>query len=146
VVLKGSKLTQGLCQLSLVLPRVISVGASIPFRYVYLSFTLPRPGIKQMLGPKFIKSKNEEVTEIIVRAATVGMKEADTSVNSVLNNLFAPMSQKRAKDLGLGDKGESKYVGRLSQEVDGSGRVNGIAIGRPLFLRKKIFHLPLCMH
>jgi hypothetical protein len=71
------------------------------------------------------------------------MKEADTSVNSVLNNLFAPMSQKRAKELGIGDRGESKYVGRLSQEVDGSGRVNGIAIGGPLFLRAKLFHLPL---
>jgi chromosome transmission fidelity protein 18 len=41
------------------------------------------------------------------------MKEADTSINSVLNSISAPMTQKRVKELGISEEQESKYVGQL---------------------------------
>ncbi|KAF9532172.1 P-loop containing nucleoside triphosphate hydrolase protein [Crepidotus variabilis] len=78
---------------------------------------------------QFIKTRGENVTEAIVRKATAGMKEADTNYLTVLNNLFTPLSKKRVKDLGLTDEEEGKYVGRLSHEIDGSGRENNIASG-----------------
>ncbi|TFK42329.1 P-loop containing nucleoside triphosphate hydrolase protein [Crucibulum laeve] len=78
---------------------------------------------------QFIKSRNEDVTESIIRAATVGMKEAESSVISVLNDLFSPMTKKRVKELGMSEGDDTKYVARLSQEVDGSGRESAIAIG-----------------
>jgi chromosome transmission fidelity protein 18 len=58
------------------------------------------------------------------------MKEAESSVTSVLNSLFAPMTRKRVKELGLSDEAESKYVGRLSREVEGCGRDISIAVGK----------------
>ena len=73
----------------------------------------------------------------MVRSATVGMKQAETSVQSVLNNLFAPMSKRRVKELGLTEAEEAKYVARLSHEVDASGRESGVAVGECL-------RLPLC--
>ncbi|KAH0583568.1 hypothetical protein H2248_009191 [Termitomyces sp. 'cryptogamus'] len=78
---------------------------------------------------QFIKSRNQEVTEGIVRSATVGMKEGDTSLNAVLNNIFSPLAKKRVKELGLTDEEEARYVARLSREIDGSGRENSIALG-----------------
>ncbi|KAL0066480.1 Chromosome transmission fidelity protein 18 [Marasmius tenuissimus] len=78
---------------------------------------------------QFIKSKHVEVTENIVRGATKGMKESETSISSVMNSLFAPLSKKRANELGLNDDAESQYVGRLSHEIDSCGRENSIAIG-----------------
>ncbi|KAJ7085780.1 P-loop containing nucleoside triphosphate hydrolase protein [Mycena belliarum] len=78
---------------------------------------------------QFIKSRNQEVTETVIRAATVGMKEAETSLVSVLNSLFTPLTRKRVKELALTEVEESKYVGRLSREVDGCGRENSIAVG-----------------
>ena len=57
------------------------------------------------------------------------MKQADTSLNSVLNNLFNPLTRKRIKELAMGEEEEAKYVARLSREVDGSGRENSIASG-----------------
>lgn len=78
---------------------------------------------------QFIKSRNEEVTEAVIRGATVGMKEADSSITSVVNSLFNPMSRKRVKELAMGDEDEARYVGRLSREVDGSGRESSVAIG-----------------
>ncbi|KAJ6525742.1 P-loop containing nucleoside triphosphate hydrolase protein [Mycena capillaripes] len=78
---------------------------------------------------QFIKSRNQEVTEAVIRGATVGMKEADTSLISVLNNLFTPLTRKRVKELALTETEESKYVGRLSREVDGCGRESSIAVG-----------------
>ncbi len=57
------------------------------------------------------------------------MKEADVSQTSVLNDLFCPMSRKRAKDLGIGEEEESRYVGRLSREIESSGAMDKIAIG-----------------
>ncbi|KAL1762152.1 P-loop containing nucleoside triphosphate hydrolase protein [Schizophyllum commune] len=78
---------------------------------------------------QFIKARSAEVNLAMVRSATVGMKQAETSVQSVLNNLFAPMSKRRVKELGLTEAEESKYVARLSHEVDASGRESGVAVG-----------------
>ncbi|KIY73222.1 P-loop containing nucleoside triphosphate hydrolase protein [Cylindrobasidium torrendii FP15055 ss-10] len=79
----------------------------------------------------FIKSRNEDVTESVIRQATQGMKEgeADTSIMSVVTDIFAPMSKKRVKELGLTDSEESRYVGRLSRTIDSCGRDNSVAIG-----------------
>ncbi|KAF8211876.1 P-loop containing nucleoside triphosphate hydrolase protein [Mycena galopus ATCC 62051] len=77
---------------------------------------------------QFIKARNQEVTEGIIRGATVGMKEADTSLISVVNSLFTPLTRKRVKELGLTEAEEIKYVGRLSREVDGCGRESSIAV------------------
>lgn len=57
------------------------------------------------------------------------MKEAETSLITVLNNLFNPLTKKRVKELALGDEEESKYVARLSREIDSSGRESSIASG-----------------
>ncbi|KAJ7940344.1 P-loop containing nucleoside triphosphate hydrolase protein [Mycena leptocephala] len=78
---------------------------------------------------QFIKSRSQEVTEAVIRGATVGMKEADTSLISVLNNLFTPLTRKRVKELALTEAEELRYVGRLSREVDGCGRESSIAVG-----------------
>ncbi|KAJ3773940.1 P-loop containing nucleoside triphosphate hydrolase protein [Lentinula raphanica] len=78
---------------------------------------------------QFIKSKHVEVTETIVRNSTKGMKEADNSITSALNSLFTPLSKKRAKELGINDEAESRYVSRLSQEIDSCGKDNAIAVG-----------------
>jgi len=66
----------------------------------------------------------------MIRRATTGMKEADSSVHSVLNNLFNPLTRKRVKELAMGEEEEGKYVARLSREVEGSGRENSIASGK----------------
>jgi chromosome transmission fidelity protein 18 len=78
---------------------------------------------------QFIKAKNQEVTEAVVRSATTGIKEADTSVTSVLNDLFSPMSRKRVKDLGLTEEQESRYVNRLGRDIEASGSMDKIALG-----------------
>lgn len=57
------------------------------------------------------------------------MKEAETSQTVVLNNLFLPMSKKKVQELGLTEEEETKYVTRLSREVEGSGAMDKIAIG-----------------
>jgi len=54
------------------------------------------------------------------------MKEADASLMTVLNNLFIPLSKKRVKDLNEAD---SRYVSRLSHEIDSCGRESAIATG-----------------
>ncbi|PFH54126.1 hypothetical protein AMATHDRAFT_135378 [Amanita thiersii Skay4041] len=78
---------------------------------------------------QFIKTRNEDVTESIVRQATVGMKETDLSLNSILNDIFSPMSRKRVQELGLTEEEELRYVGRISHEIGGSGRESAIAVG-----------------
>ncbi|KAG6860581.1 hypothetical protein C0995_009630 [Termitomyces sp. Mi166 len=78
---------------------------------------------------QFIKSRNQEVTEDVVRNATAGMKEGDTSLNAVLNNIFSPLTKKRVKELGLTEEEGGRYVARLSREIDGSGRESSIALG-----------------
>lgn len=70
----------------------------------------------------------------MIRGATIGMKEADSSITSVVNGLFNQLSRKRVKELGLGDEDEAKYVGRLSREVDGSGKESSIAVGSYPFI------------
>jgi chromosome transmission fidelity protein 18 len=57
------------------------------------------------------------------------MKEADATVNSVVNNLFNPLSRKRVKELALSDEEEARYVLRLSREIESSGRDSTIASG-----------------
>ena len=57
------------------------------------------------------------------------MKETDTSLNSVLNNLFSPLSKKRVKELAMGEEEEGRYVARLAQEIDESGKESSIALG-----------------
>jgi chromosome transmission fidelity protein 18 len=60
------------------------------------------------------------------------MKESESSsIGSVLNSLFTPLSKKKVKDLGLTESEERKYVGRLGTEVGGSGREGGVASGKP---------------
>ncbi|KAG2020154.1 CHTF18 protein [Coprinopsis cinerea AmutBmut pab1-1] len=76
---------------------------------------------------QFIKSKKEDVTEPIIRKATMGMKESGSSIQSCLNSLFTPLSKKRVKELGLTESEERKYVGRLYHEIDSCGRETGIA-------------------
>ena len=49
---------------------------------------------------------------------------------AVLNDLFTPMSRKRAKELGITEDEEAKYVARLCREVEGSGSMDRIAIGK----------------
>jgi chromosome transmission fidelity protein 18 len=57
------------------------------------------------------------------------MKEADTTVHAALNSLFAPLTRKRAKELGLSEMDETKYVGRLCQEVEATGKLSTVATG-----------------
>jgi len=57
------------------------------------------------------------------------MKEADINYLTVLNNLFSPLPKKRAKELGMTDEEEGKYVSRLSREIEGSGKESNIASG-----------------
>lgn len=57
------------------------------------------------------------------------MKEGDTSFTSVLGNLFAPLSKKRVKELGMSEGDEGRYVGRLSRDLDASGSVDKVAWG-----------------
>ncbi|KAF9036642.1 hypothetical protein BJ165DRAFT_1504858 [Panaeolus papilionaceus] len=78
---------------------------------------------------QLIKTRNEDVAEPIIRRATSGMKQADTNVLSVLNSIFTPMSKKRAKDLALDEEDETRYVARISREIDGSGRESTVATG-----------------
>ncbi|KAF8637392.1 hypothetical protein AX17_002887 [Amanita inopinata Kibby_2008] len=78
---------------------------------------------------QFIKTQNEDVTETVIRRATIGMKEADLSVNTILTDLFSPMSKKRVQELGLTSEEETRYVGRLSREIEGSERESTIAVG-----------------
>ncbi|KAG6854551.1 hypothetical protein C0991_004887 [Blastosporella zonata] len=78
---------------------------------------------------QFIKSRSQEVTESVIRNATVGMKEGDASLNIMLNNIFNPLTKKRVKELALTEDEEGRYVARLSREIDGSGRESSIALG-----------------
>ncbi|KZT27298.1 P-loop containing nucleoside triphosphate hydrolase protein [Neolentinus lepideus HHB14362 ss-1] len=78
---------------------------------------------------QFVKGRNQEVTESTIRAAPAGMKEADASLTSVLNDLFSPMSKKRVKEAGLTEEEETRYVDRLSREIEGSGATDKVAMG-----------------
>ncbi|THH17123.1 hypothetical protein EW146_g3644 [Bondarzewia mesenterica] len=78
---------------------------------------------------QFIKSRSQDVTEQMIRAATVGMKEGDSSFSGALNSLFLPMSKRRVKELGLNEEDENKYVDRIARELEGSGTLDRIALG-----------------
>ncbi|TEB25929.1 P-loop containing nucleoside triphosphate hydrolase protein [Coprinellus micaceus] len=78
---------------------------------------------------QFIKADRAEVTESIIRKATIGMKESESSIQTVLDSIFNPLSKKRVKELGLTEQDEGKYVARLYQEIDGCGRESAIATG-----------------
>ena len=81
------------------------------------------------LFPQFLKRRGAEVTELVVRNATHGMKEADTSQISVLNDLFCPMQKKRVKDLGMTEGEESRYVSRLARTIESTGAPDKVALG-----------------
>jgi chromosome transmission fidelity protein 18 len=78
---------------------------------------------------QFLKRRGVEVTESVVRKATHGMKEADASQISVLNDLFCPLQRKRAKDLGMTEGEESRYVGRLARSIESTGASDKVAVG-----------------
>lgn len=69
------------------------------------------------------------MTETVIRKATVGMKEGDVSVLSVINSIFNPLSKKRVKELAMTEEQESRYVARLSHEIESSGKDTTIATG-----------------
>ncbi|KAI0362637.1 hypothetical protein OH77DRAFT_1416905 [Trametes cingulata] len=77
---------------------------------------------------QMLKARNKDVTEAMVRSATLGMKEAEASQMTVLNDLFSPLSRKRAKELGVRED-EARFVSRLSREVEGCGSMDKVAIG-----------------
>lgn len=58
------------------------------------------------------------------------MKEADLTIYAILNDLFSPLSKKRVQELDLSQDDESRYVSRLSREIEGSGRDSSVAIGK----------------
>ena len=64
-----------------------------------------------------------------MRRATNGMKEADLSLSAILTDLFSPLSKKRIQELDLTEEEETRYVNRLSREIEGSGRESAIAVG-----------------
>lgn len=76
-----------------------------------------------------VHTRRQVVTEQVVREATVGMKEAETTNQAVLNDIFLPMSKKRVKDLGLNDVEKGKYVGRLTRMIEASGAADKIMAG-----------------
>lgn len=57
------------------------------------------------------------------------MKEADLSLYAILNDLFCPLSKKRVQELDFTQEDESRYVSRLSREIEGSGRDSSVATG-----------------
>lgn len=77
---------------------------------------------------QMLKARHRDVTESLVRSATQGMKEAEVSQTTVLNDLFAPLSRKRAKELGVSEE-ETRYVSRLSREIEGCDSLDKVAIG-----------------
>ncbi|PIL24416.1 hypothetical protein GSI_14170 [Ganoderma sinense ZZ0214-1] len=68
------------------------------------------------------------VTEGAVRSATRGMKEAEVGMMTVLGDLFAPLSKRRAKEMGVRED-EPRFVTRLSVAVESCDSLDKIAIG-----------------
>ena len=64
------------------------------------------------------------------------MKEADSTITAVLNEIFVSSSRRRAKDLTMGEEEASRYVSRLSRSIEALNNpasiANGIQI--PLYL------------
>lgn len=82
-----------------------------------------------------MKAQSSGVTEELVRSATVGVKETETSAQCVWSDLFIPMNKKRAKNLGMGVDEEARWVARLAHSVESSGNVDKIALGERHFVR-----------
>ena len=92
---------------------------------------------------QFIKSRNEGVSEDLIRRATVGMKEADTTATAVLNEVFAPLSRKRIRELAMGDMEEARYVNRLSRAIEALNNFPNIANG--MFSPRHTSHYPISL-
>lgn len=76
---------------------------------------------------QFIKSKTNVVTESAVKSATVGSKDAGTTLNAMWNSLFVPIATKqRRKAIGLED---GKYVNRLAFQVQACGDYDKVVMG-----------------
>lgn len=80
-----------------------------------------------------MKSQGQVVTEELVRLATTGVKESETSVQSVWSDLFMPLNKKRVKTLGLSPEEEARWVSRLVHSVESSGNVDKVALGELSF-------------
>ncbi|EJU05169.1 P-loop containing nucleoside triphosphate hydrolase protein [Dacryopinax primogenitus] len=78
---------------------------------------------------QFIRARTVEVTETVVRSATVGMKDSEMSTQQVWDDIFLPLSKKRIRQLGLTDAEESKYVARLNFEVEATDEVDRVMQG-----------------
>lgn len=76
-----------------------------------------------------IHTRRQEVTEVVVRNATVGMKESETTTQAVWNDIFLPLSKKRVKDMGMTDEECNKYVNRLARMVEASGTMDKVMTG-----------------
>ena len=48
----------------------------------------------------------------------------------MLNSLFAPIPRKRVKELALSEEEEKRYVGRLSADLEASGALDKVAVGK----------------
>lgn len=72
------------------------------------------------------------VTEAIIRSTNIGMKESENTVITTLNNLFAPLTRKRVKELGIGESEELHYVARLACELESINNISAIATGELL--------------
>ena len=68
------------------------------------------------------------MTEVVVRKATHGMKEADTSQISVLNDLLCPLRKKRAKELGMTEE-ELRYAAWLARAIENTRAPDKVALG-----------------
>ncbi|CAG7845866.1 Chromosome transmission fidelity protein 18 [Serendipita indica DSM 11827] len=77
---------------------------------------------------QLLKAKHSEITEPIVRRATMGMKESEGSFMDVLTDIFTPLSRSRVKDMGLTSEEEQKYVHRLNRSIESTGAVDKVAL------------------
>ncbi|KAG8948253.1 hypothetical protein FRC04_009891 [Tulasnella sp. 424] len=78
---------------------------------------------------QMIHTRRQEVTEVVVRNATVGMKESETTTQAVWNDIFLPLPKKRIKDMGMTDEECNKYVNRLARMVEASGTMDKVMTG-----------------
>ena len=88
--------------------------------------------LKAKMDPSTGSGTGGMVTEGAVRSATRGMKEAEVGMMTVLGDLFAPLSKKRAKEMG-GREDEPRFVTRLSMAVESCDSLDKVAIGRAWF-------------
>ncbi|QRW27758.1 sister chromatid cohesion protein [Rhizoctonia solani] len=71
---------------------------------------------------QLIKSRSDTVSENDINRATAGMKETESSVQSVWNDLFTPVTAKTRKHIsGASAMETDKYVSRLSRVIDNAG-------------------------